>query len=140
MSWFARLTNHRFLRFLIAGGLAALVNFGSRIAFSQFMAYVPAIVCAYLLGMITAFLLNRAFVFSEAAQADPRRQFVWFALVNVAAVLQTIAVSLLLKHLLLPLLDRMDQIETIAHAAGVIFPVFTSYVGHKRLTFRNPTA
>lgn len=138
MSWFARLTNHRFLRFLIAGGLAALVNFGSRIAFSQFMAYVPAIVCAYLLGMITAFLLNRAFVFSEAAQADPRRQFVWFALVNVAAVLQTIVISLLFARLLLPAAGITDQAETIAHAAGVLFPVFTSYLGHKHLTFRQP--
>lgn len=136
----ARLTNHRFLRFLLAGGLAALVNFGSRILLSQFIDYVAAIVCAYLLGMVTAFLLNRAFVFSEAPQADPRRQFAWFTLVNVAAVLQTIAISLLFRHLLLPVIGHVDQVETIAHAAGVIFPVFTSYVGHKHLSFRTPAS
>lgn len=137
MSRLARLTNHRFLRFLLAGGLAALVNFGSRILLSQFIDYVAAIVCAYLLGMVTAFLLNRAFVFSEASQADPRRQFAWFVLVNVAAVLQTLAISLLFARLLLPAAGIIDQAETIAHAAGVLFPVFTSYLGHKHLTFRH---
>ena len=28
------------------------------------------------------------------------------------------------------------SLEQIAHAAGVIFPVFTSYIGHKRFSFR----
>lgn len=137
MSRLARLRHHTFVRFLAVGGCAALVNFGSRIAFSTVMSYAPAIVCAYLLGMVTAFVLNRAFVFTHALHGDARRQFLWFTLVNAAAVVQTLAISLLLARVLLPAIGIVTEAESIAHAAGVLFPVFTSYVGHKRLSFRS---
>lgn len=121
--------------FLIAGGLAACVNFGSRIALSQWMHYVPAIVIAYCLGMTTAFLLNRAFVFRSATNGMGSQAF-WFIVVNLAAVLQTLAISLLLARWLLSLLGIDFHNETLAHAVGVAVPVLTSYFGHRYLSFR----
>lgn len=127
--------NRRFFYFSLAGGTAALVNFGSRIAFSHFMAYALAIVLAYCLGMLTAFLLNRVFVFTDAV-TPLRHQALWFVTINVAAVLQTLLVSLLLARWVFPWLGMTFHPEVVAHAFGVVVPVVTSYVGHKRLTFK----
>jgi putative flippase GtrA len=121
--------------FLLAGGIAALANIGSRYLFGFLMPYVPSIVLAYLVGMATAFLLNRRYVFTSAGNAL-HQQIGWFCVVNVAALAQTLAVSLLLSRWLLPWLGWHWQAETVAHVVGVVVPVFTSYLGHKRLTFR----
>lgn len=124
----------QFLMFLVAGGIAAAVNFGSRIILSEWMHYVPSIVIAYCLGMVTAFILNRLLVFQEAAN-PLKHQIAWFVLVNLAAVVQTIAISLVLARWLLPALGVEFHIETLAHAVGVAVPVVTSYFGHKYLSF-----
>jgi putative flippase GtrA len=122
------------LLFLMAGGLAALANFGSRIGLSLLLPYVAAIVIAYLIGMTTAFVLNRAFVFTGAA--NPVGQQAWrFVLVNAAAIAQTIAISLLLARWLLPAAGVTAHVETIAHGVGVVVPVFTSYLLHKHWSF-----
>jgi putative flippase GtrA len=129
----------RFFRFVLAGGTAAVANYGSRFAFSVFLPYPVAIVLAYLVGMLTAFVLNRAFVFHEATNSFAN-QALWFALVNVAAVVQTLAISLILAWWLLPVLGITAHSEAIAHAVGVAVPVVTSYLGHIRLTFRNASS
>lgn len=125
----------QFLKFLIAGGIAAVTNFGSRIALSQWMHYVPAIIVAYLIGMVTAFMLNRVFVF-EGHTNSLRNQAGWFTLVNLAAVLQTLVISVALARYVFPALGLLEHTETIAHAIGVMVPVMTSYIGHKYLSFR----
>ncbi len=127
--------SRQFLLFIIAGGIAAAANFGSRIALSNVMPYVPAIIVAYVIGMISAFLLNRRFVFDQASNAL-HHQAAWFVAINLLAVLQTLAVSLLLAHWLFPAIGMRFHAETVAHLVGVAVPVFTSYAGHKALTFR----
>lgn len=121
--------------FVLAGGIAAAANYGSRFVFSLWFSYPVAIVFAYGVGMITAFLLMRRFVFNAHGR-DLLPQVVKFVLVNLLAVVQTLVVSLLLSHWLLPLLGWTWQVEAVAHAVGVAVPVFTSYVLHKRATFR----
>ena len=125
----------QFVKFVIVGGIAAAANFGSRIALSQVMPYVPAIVVAYLIGMATAFLLNRRFVFGQAGTTLKHQAF-WFTAVNIAAVLQTVVVSLLFARWIFPAIDMHFHPETIAHGIGVMIPVFTSYLGHKAITFK----
>lgn len=128
----------RFVLFVLAGGTAALVNFASRIALSQWLDYVPAIAIAYCLGMATAFTLNKLFVFNRA-HTHLARQMAWFTVVNVAAVLQTIGISLLFAKVILPAAGVTEHAETIAHAIGVAIPVFSSYLGHKYLSFAPDT-
>lgn len=123
------------LLFLVAGGIAAVANLGSRLALSSVMSYIPAIVIAYVVGMATAFLLNRTFVFKNATNSVGS-QASWFLLINLFAVVQTIVISLLLSRWLQTLTPNKEMAQTIAHAVGVIFPVFTSFVGHKYLSFR----
>lgn len=127
--------DRQFFRFLMAGGLAAAANFGSRILFSEFMAYAPAIIIAYCVGMLAAFLLNRLFVFRKASNRI-HQQAVWFFLINVAAALQTLLISLLFARIIFPSAGMSFHPQAVAHAIGVIVPVATSYLGHKHFTFR----
>jgi putative flippase GtrA len=125
----------QFALFVFMSGVAAIVNFGSRFLFSHWMSFGPAIVAAYLCGMATAFALNRLFVFREATNAL-HHQAMWFTIVNLVALIQTLAVSLLLADYIFPKIQFHWHMESIAHAIGVAAPVVTSFIGHKRLSFR----
>lgn len=125
----------RFVRFLLVSGIAAAANIGSRIVFSYWLAYVPAILLAFCVGLTSAFVLNRLFVFGDARNPVHHQAF-WFTLVNIAAVLQTLAVSVLLAQFVFPRSGFRWHTETVAHAFGVAVPAVTSYLGHKYLTFR----
>ena len=127
--------SRQFLVFLLTGGIAAAVNFGSRILYNQWMGVSAAIVLAYITGMVTAFVLARLFVFRNSQRAL-HHSALYFVLVNGVAVLQTWAISLLLADWLLPALGVRQYMHELAHAAGVVVPVFTSYLGHKHLSFK----
>ena len=123
------------MRFLVAGGVAAAANVASRIAFSRFMGLEAAVVLAYLVGMAVAFALMRSKVFPPS-EAPIGRQAAIFVAVNLAAILQTLIVTLVLARWALPALGVRRFVEEIAHVAGVCVPVITSYFGHKHFSFR----
>ena len=99
------------------------------------MGYEPAIVLAYLTGMLVAFFLMRGHVF-EANEKAIGPQIINFVLVNIFAVLQTLLISVILAYWLLPGLGIIEHAHAYAHLAGVLVPVITSYFGHKYLTFK----
>ena len=125
----------QFAGFLVAGGIAAAANVGSRILFSRLVGLELAVVLAYLVGMTVAFVLMRSAVFPPSA-APIARQAALFAAVNLAALLQTLVVTLLLARWLLPAAGIRSHVEEIAHVAGVCVPIATSFLGHKYLSFR----
>jgi putative flippase GtrA len=127
--------SRQFLAFLLTGGIAAIVNFGSRIAYSHWVNFSSAIVLAYCTGMLVAFCLARVFVFTQSTRALGHSAGL-FVLVNALAVLQTWVVSMVLATYLLPAIGVTMYAQAMAHAVGVAVPVFTSYWGHKRWTFR----
>ncbi len=126
--------SRQFLGFLLTGGLAAAVNFGSRILYNRWLDFSSAVVLAYLTGMVTAFILARRFVFTEGSQTV-QRSAMFFVMVNGVAVLQTWGISMALYYLL-PIAGITRWVPEIAHAVGVVVPVFTSYLGHKKFSFR----
>lgn len=130
----------RFLRFLVAGGLAALVNFGSRFFYNIFVDFSAAVVLAFLSGLTVGYLLNKRYVFT-ASTNSVSQEIVWFVLINTLALAQTWGLSVYLVQLLPQFIavdspGRSDMVEALAHGAGIMLPVFTSYIGHKYLTFR----
>ena len=127
--------SRQFLIFLVTGGFAAAVNFGSRIIYNLWLSFSTAVVLAYITGMITAFVLAKLFVFRDSQQSF-NRSVMFFILVNSIAVFQTWIISMGLAYYLLPKMGINEYIREIAHAIGVIVPVFTSYIGHKRWSFR----
>jgi len=107
--------------------------------YSLFVSYSAAIVLAYITGMVAAYFLVRRFVFDATLQplseSAPR-----FVVVNALAVLQTWAVSVVLAGHLLPALGVLRFAQEIGHAVGVVVPAFTSFIGHRRWTFRRARA
>ncbi|MES2823696.1 MAG: GtrA family protein [Pseudomonadota bacterium] len=129
--------SREFLIFLVAGGTAAIVNFLSRLLFNQWMGFSSAIILAYLCGMTTAFILSKLFVFKNNKQSIGNSIF-YFCLVNVFAIIQTWVISMLLAYKLLPFFGVTKFVPEISHLIGIVVPVFTSYLGHKRWSFAGP--
>lgn len=128
---------------MLTGGLAALVNILSRFGFEAALrsvgigpltSYEVAIALAYLVGMVTAFILARAFVFAGSGRSL-HVEFGRFALVNGVALAQVWLVSVVLLRLVFPAVGLTWNAETIAHVIGVLSPVLVSYHGHKRFSF-----
>jgi putative flippase GtrA len=67
--------SHEFMRFLITGGIAACVNFLSRIFYNQYVSFSSAVFIAYLTGMATAFFLKKQFVFVGSQNSLRRSAF-----------------------------------------------------------------
>ncbi|HEY9037296.1 MAG TPA: GtrA family protein [Pseudomonadales bacterium] len=129
--------NPQFVRFLISGGIAAAANFGSRIGYEYWLhcSYSTAIILAYLTGMIVAFTLYKKHVF-EPGKHHTAREALHFCIINVLAVAQTLVISIALADYVLPAASITMFTKEIAHAAGVVTPIFTSFLGHKYFTFR----
>jgi putative flippase GtrA len=126
--------HRRFVSFVVVGGIAAAVNVLSRIALNLVMSYEIAIIFAYICGMTTAYILNKGFVFSQSGRAVHDEYF-RFTIVNVVAAAQVWIVSVGLARFIFPWLHFDWHADTIAHAIGVVIPVFTSYLGHKHFSF-----
>lgn len=123
-----------FLRFILAGGIAAAVNIASRIALSQILAFEIAIIIAYFAGMTTAFFLMKLFVFERSGKSVPQ-EYLRFGIVNLFALGQVWLVSVTLAWWIFPALEFNWHAETIAHVIGVLSPIVISYLGHKYFTF-----
>ena len=126
-----------FVSFLIAGCIAAAVNFLSRILYNQYCSFSSSVIFAYLTGMVTAFILVKIFVFKQSTQSIQRSAII-FSLVNVVAAAQTWLISMGLNYYLLPIIGVTRFIPEISSAVGIAFPVFTSYLGHKYWSFKKP--
>ena len=125
----------RFGKFLLAGGVAAAVNYGSRFLFSVWLPFAAAVTLAFFVGLVTGFVLMRHFVF-DAAGASAGGQAVRYVAINLIALLLTVGISVLGADLLAAYMTR-SVAQAIAHGVGVAFPVITSYAGHRLVTFAN---
>ena len=127
----------QFARFLLVGGIAAAANIGSRALFGLWIEYVPAMVLAFCIGLSTAFLLNRGWVFDRSGR-HWSSEALWFLVINLLGLALTIAIGWGLGRQLFPMLGLGpgEPWDTLAHAVGVGAPIITSFIGHKYLTFR----
>ncbi|UCE89986.1 MAG: GtrA family protein [Pseudomonadota bacterium] len=129
------LVSSQFMRFVLVGGVAALVNFASRFFYNELMSYRVAIVFAYATGMITAFVLSKYFVFKPSGR-HTAKEFFYFGVVNLLAVAQVWLISVGLAEFLFPAVGFGFYPYAVAHLVGISVPVVTSYLGHKHLSFR----
>jgi len=127
--------SREFLKYLLTGALAALINFLSRIVFNFWFSFSAAVVLAYLTGMLSAFFLKRKYVFLRGSQSIYRSVF-FFIIVNLVGFLQTWLVSMLILFYILPYFGVIKMTHEIAHGIGICAPIFTSYIGHKYLSFK----
>lgn len=130
-----KIFSRQFLIFLLTGAIAAMINFGSRFIYNRWMDFSSAVILAYITGMITAFILAKIFVFKESSRPVHHSAGI-FILVNIFAALQTWAISMALVYYVFPWMGVVSFTREIAHAIGIVVPVFTSYIGHKHWSFR----
>ncbi|HEB87272.1 MAG TPA: GtrA family protein [Gammaproteobacteria bacterium] len=119
---------------MLVGGFAAAVNFLSRIIFSQWMDFGAAVVAAYGVGMVTAYLLSKFLVFMPSGKRA-HEEFFHFTLINLAAMIQVWLISVGLAEYLFPWLAFDFHPQEVAHFIGLCVPVVSSYLGHKHFTF-----
>lgn len=124
----------RFAGFVVTGGLAAVANLAARWLLSHTMPYAPAVTLAYLVGMATAYLLARAYVFKPAGHRRAG-EVARFAMVNAVSFLVVLGVSVGLADWLLPAIGWRWHAAEVAHLLGVMSPVALSYYAHKHFSF-----
>lgn len=127
--------HNEFIQFLIVGGFSAGINFVSRIGFSEIVSYRYAIVLAYIIGMLTAFLLSKHYVFEKSGRSS-KDELRDFTVVNVFAVIQVWLISVGLAEYFFPYISFNYYPEEVAHLIGLGIPVISSYFGHKYFSFR----
>lgn len=123
-----------FAAYIVVGSTSSAVNIGARMLFDRFMSYEAAIIFAFIVSVVVAFLLYRRFVFDVTGPEWPT-QFAKFVTVNLFGLVQVFCVSLLLARALFPAIGFTYHAETIAHVMGVGSPVLTSYFLHKHISF-----
>lgn len=129
----------RFASFIVTGGLAALANLVTRWLLSHVMPYALAVTLAYLVGMTTAYMLARAYVFKSTSN-EVGGEFLRFAIVNAVSFLVVLAVSVGLAEWLLPAIGWRWHREDVAHLVGVMSPILLSYYAHKHFSFGKSAA
>ena len=122
-------------RFLLAGGVAALVNVGTRYLLTPVVGYRWSIVLAFVVGLTTAWLLFRRYVFGPS-DGSRAAEYLRFGVVNLIALAQVWAVSVLLADYLFPAVRFAFHPYTVAHVIGVLSPIATSFVAHRKWSFR----
>lgn len=127
--------SREFLLFLMAGGSAAAAQWGSRFAFSHFFPFAWAVACAYLVGLATAFTLNKLFVFGASGR-PVGQEMAYFALVNAISFPIVWIVSIVLGQQVLPNFMSRPLAEAVGNGIGIMAPVGLSFVLHKFFTFR----
>ena len=125
----------QFAGFLTFGAVSASVNWISRFVYSTAMPFSMAVVCAYLTGMATAFLLFRRYVFPTSPRPI-KRQVAWFVVVNIVGLCEVWLISMLLVTIVLPGLGVERHVEAIGHGVALAAPALSSFFGHKYLTYR----
>ena len=125
----------RFVRFLLTGGCAAIVNLGSRYALNLFMSFEAAVAVAFLFGVTSGFALAKIFVFDRSGLAVAT-EFRRFVLVNLLALAIVWSVSVGLAFYIFPAVGFRWHPEDVAHFIGVLSPSVAAYFAHKHYTFR----
>lgn len=130
----------QFLGFVAVGGTAALLHWLARIVLSLWLPFSLAVVLAYVVGMLVAFLLNSFFVFQRSTRprALQARDFiiinlasfplVWFAALQINSGLQALG----------PLHDAGARYtEALAHAIAISLPMLATFLIYKFHAFKD---
>jgi putative flippase GtrA len=121
-------------RFLVAGGLAALVNWLVRFPIERVVPYFAALLLATSIGMTCGFLLYRSWVFpgSSRSIADQVRDFI---LVNLTGQATMLGIATIVRQLLFVVEIGPLIAGALAHALGIGTGAIVNYLGHRHLTF-----
>jgi len=125
----------QFARFLLVGGVALACHWLSRLVFNWAVDYGWAIVVAYLVGILVAFVLNKVYVFPYS-ERSLNLEISFFFFVNIVAFPVVWVVAYVLgEWVLINYIERQYALG-VAHGFAITLPVFVNYALHKLVTFR----
>lgn len=124
------------VRFLFAGGSAALVNWLVRFPLGLLLPYSSAVLVAQGIGMAYGFVIYRNWAFRPTTARGLWREIRDFLLVNAAGIAITLAVAIGVAALFGALGVPAMFGEAAAHAIGIGFGAVANYFGHRYVTFR----
>ncbi len=125
----------RFVRFVLAAGASVPVNLAARVLFSSWMPFEVAVVLSHVVGMLTAYVLTRVFVFARSGRST-RSELSRFAIVNILSAAVTWLISVVLVRIAFPALGYDYYPEFVAHLCGLAVASVSSFLGHSRYSFR----
>lgn len=81
-------THIQLLRYTFVGGCAYVVDFGSLFFFTEYLRihYLVSAALAFILGLITNYLLSILWVFSKRSIKDRQIEFIIFSIIGVVGV------------------------------------------------------
>ena len=120
--------------FVIVGMVSTLCNLGSRYVFEAFSNYEIALAGANTVGVLSAYFLNRWFVFKPGDTSLPG-ELARFALINLAGILLSWLTSVILFRHAFPAISFAWHPDLVAHALGIAVPVIPNYWAHRQWTF-----
>jgi putative flippase GtrA len=134
--------SRQFVVFLLVGGTAALVNFGSgalvRLCWTSYPAYVASVALGFVLGTVVSFFLNRRITFRAGDEAVAP-QAIRFGVVAMGAVVVSVAVASLVLwawELAGQALLARAQVETLGHLGAIGVSTVYNFLAMKFFAFR----
>ncbi|OUD15066.1 hypothetical protein TPSD3_04415 [Thioflexithrix psekupsensis] len=125
----------QFLGFIMVGGTAALLHWLARIILNHWMSFAWAVLLAYGIGMMVAFLLNSIFVFPHA-QKPKWQQARDFVGVNLAFLPLVWGAAVFLEYLF-QIFGMLFYPQAIAHGIAVAIPMLATFLIYKFFTFKD---
>jgi putative flippase GtrA len=125
----------QFAAFVATGSVAAIANLASRYFLDFVMPFELAVVLAYAVGMVVAFVLFQRMIFGNP-DTPLRRRMIRFTQVNLIGMALAWVVSSVMARLVLPAAGWTFHPFEVAHFLGVAAPTFSSYFLHRAYTFR----
>lgn len=125
----------QFLKFLLVGGSAAGVNWVARLIIDIWTTFSTSVIIAYIFGMITAFILNKTYVFPDSNR-DLSKQARDFIITNLVAFPIVWILSILFKNILKNYLGLSHYTAEIAHFLALSAPIIISFLIYKFIAFK----
>ncbi len=122
-------------KFIIAGSLAAGLNWLVRFPLNIVFSYELSVILAMAIGMTLGFILYQGWVF-PGSERPLWRKIIDFILVNLLGVVITTAGAILGRKLLLNMGVGPEWAAATGHALGIAAGAVGNYIGHQRITFR----
>jgi putative flippase GtrA len=124
----------RFATFLVVGIISTLCNLSSRYLFQLGMGYEWSLIFANIVGVLSAFILNRLFVF-RTGNRRITTELMRFTAVNLFGIALSWLSAVILYRWVFPAIGFTWHPDLWAHAIGIAVPVLPNYLAHKAWTF-----
>ena len=137
---FNKVISTEFFRFVIVGGISAVIEYSLYFLFKpvlgyvvdNFMAIVLANFAAFVLTNIVTFILTRRYVFASANENKTQEMLLFCLCLGGAFIVNTVTLSILVEY--------VGVADAIAKAVAIAVTVIWNFFTRKHVVFKNRVA